>query len=138
MFLMPFAIAAVLVSGDGNASEAYTGFGPVAIATCTLKAEWTYDQVGGGDAVMFVPKYEGENLTIQFSNSTSQVISSVNFAVTDGLNTQQIVDRGTFSPGIAIDHSFQSNLTDEDNAQCRVSNVAFADGSTWTPAVASN
>jgi hypothetical protein len=138
MFMIaPLAMAAVLVSG-GDATDAYTGFGPVAIATCSLKAEWTYNQVGGGDAAQFQAQYEGENLTIDFSNATSRVISSVTFAVTDGGKTERIVDRGKFSPGVAIDHSFESRLTDEDNTQCHVSYVAFADGSSWTPTVASN
>jgi hypothetical protein len=53
--------------------------------------------------------------------------------VSDGRTTSRIVDKGTFSSGVAIDHNFITPQFQDDlgNVTCSVQAVAFTDGSTW-------
>jgi hypothetical protein len=57
----------------------------------------------------------------------------VTFDVSDGRTTSRIVDKGTFSSGVAIDHNFITPQFQDDlsNVTCSVQAVAFTDGSTW-------
>ena len=57
-------------------------------------------------------------------------LSSVAFNVTEDGKTSTIVDRGTFSPGVEISHTFQGEMYGYD-ASCKVASVLFADGSAW-------
>ena len=65
-------------------------------------------------------------LRVRFSDATTEPISRVTFTLDDGT---KVIDAGTFSPGIAIDHALDLNGTNA--TSCTVTAVQFADGATW-------
>jgi len=99
---------------------------PVQISTCSIQTEIA--TTSSGDS----PTYEvvGSLLHVRFVNTGTTPVSSVAFAVTEDGKTSTILDRGTFSPGITISHSFRAP-TYTYGATCKVESVLFADGSAW-------
>jgi hypothetical protein len=99
---------------------------PVQVSTCSVQSDVA--TTSSGD----YPTYEtiGTILHIRFVNTGPAPVSSVAFNVSEGDKTWTIVDRGTFSPGVQISHTFQGELYG-DNASCKVASVLFADGSAW-------
>lgn len=76
-----------------------------------------------------------DGLDISYVNETQKVINRVAFVVNYRGDVQRIVDVGTFSPGITIDHGFGqftglAYLGSSPNA-CRVAAVRFSDGTAW-------
>jgi hypothetical protein len=57
----------------------------------------------------------------------------VTFLVSNGHDTQSIVDKGIFSPGVQIKHTFPiaNALGEFSDATCEVAQVDFADRSAW-------
>jgi hypothetical protein len=100
---------------------------PVQISTCSVETEVA--TTSSGDS----PTYEviGSLLHIRFVNSGPTPLSSVAFAVSEDGKTSTIVDRGIFSPGVTISHTFQGAPYAFD-ASCKVASALFADGSAWT------
>jgi hypothetical protein len=100
---------------------------PVNIATCSVDPVVTQTTFGDviGQAIV------GTQIHIAFVNTGSKPISSVAFAVNEGGNTTTILDRGTFSPGIAISHYWSDDRQAKD-VSCKVNAVLFADGTSWT------
>ncbi len=99
---------------------------PVQISTCSVNTEVA--ESSSGDA----PTYQvfGTLLNIRFVNNGPTPISSVAFDVSEDGKKTTIVDRGTFSPGVAIAHTFRGEMYG-DEASCNVASVLFADGSAW-------
>ncbi|HTV91239.1 MAG TPA: hypothetical protein VMG98_00835 [Verrucomicrobiae bacterium] len=99
---------------------------PVQVSSCSISQETT--TTSSGDS----PNYEiiGSLLNIRFVNGGTTPVSSVSFAVTEDGKTSTILDRGTFSPGVTISHTFR-NEPFAFEASCRVQSVLFADGSAW-------
>jgi hypothetical protein len=71
------------------------------------------------------------NVTISFVNRANVPAKSVEFAVRSGNKTALIVDKGTFAPGVRIDHTFSESPEFDDTSSVSVRAVVFADGSTW-------
>jgi len=127
MFIASLALSAAVATAP--VQYAYTGTSPVSVASCSLEP--------AAPAISFPfgpPSVSGSASTaISFENEAPATVASVTFAVTDGRTTSQIVDKGTFSSGVSIDHSFitpefQNDVSD---VTCSVQSVAFTDGSTW-------
>lgn len=99
---------------------------PVQISNCSVDTEIA--STSSGDS----PSYQviGTLLHIRFVNNGPTPISSVAFTVSEDGKTSTIVDRGTFSPGVSISHTFQGEMYGYD-AGCTVASVLFADGSAW-------
>ena len=99
---------------------------PVQISNCSVQTEVA--STSSGDS----PTYEtiGTLLKIRFVNNGSTPVSSVAFNVSEDGKTSTIVDRGTFSPGVEISHTFREGMYGYD-ASCKVASVLFADGSAW-------
>jgi len=75
----------------------------------------------------------GGDVALNFINNSNVPATSVTFMLNDGKTAQSIVDKGTFNPGVAIDHTFaKDNVASAGrNATCNVAEVDFADGSVW-------
>jgi hypothetical protein len=73
----------------------------------------------------------GSNVTIAFVNTAGVPATSVTFVVKSGNQTQVIVDKGTFSAGTQIVHTFDESPQFADTTSVRVQSVTFADGNTW-------
>jgi hypothetical protein len=72
------------------------------------------------------------NLQISFVNGAPVAATDVRFAVTQEGRTQIVEDRGTFSSGTTIDHTFSPvDPAAQGIADCQVQAVSFADGSSW-------
>jgi hypothetical protein len=110
--LIPLA----LVSMIGVASTP-----PVKLATCEVSTPVTAEQ-GDGVPVTF----GSFALHVRFSNTAQQPISRVTFTLDDGT---KVVDVGTFSPGITINHAL--GLENGTASSCAVTSVEFANGATW-------
>lgn len=65
-------------------------------------------------------------LRIQFSNDGDQPITRLVIALNDG---RTVVDVGTFTPGIMIDHTFDIAPGEADS--CSIASARFADGTEW-------
>lgn len=93
---------------------------PVRLATCEVSAPTT---VQGDNAPITVGGY---TLSVRFSDSTPEPISRVTFTLDDGVT---VIDIGTFSPGVTINHVF--GLGRSDATTCAVTSVRFANGDIW-------
>ncbi|HTZ56272.1 MAG TPA: hypothetical protein VMB20_14560 [Candidatus Acidoferrum sp.] len=127
MFITSLLLSAT-VAVVAPTQSAYTSTDPIQIASCSVAETPAVVLPWGGQATSGSPEAQ-----ISFVNTDSRPVSSVVFAVSDGRGTSQIVDKGTFSNGIEINHRF---LTPEfayalGDLTCKVQSVAFADGSTW-------
>ncbi len=123
MFIESLLLTAALSSPQ----TAYSATAPVRVASCALNFNPTVPQPFGASTP------GTESLAISFVNQDAKPISSVAFEVSDGSTTSRIVDKGTFSNGVEIDHNYAApqfgiNLSD---VTCSIQSVAFADGSTW-------
>lgn len=127
MFIASLALSTAVATAPTQ--SAYMGIQPIRVASCSLESA-----VPGFALPYSPPETAGAaSTTISFVNQAPAAVASVTFAVSDGRTTSQIVDKGTFSSGIAINHSFltpefQGDLSD---VTCAVTSVAFADGSRW-------
>jgi len=99
---------------------------PVQVSTCSVDTEVA--STSSGD----YPTYQtiGTILHIRFVNTGPTPVSSVAFNVSEDGKTSTIVDRGTFSPGVEISHTFRGEVYGY-GASCKVASVLFADGSAW-------
>ncbi|HTV93519.1 MAG TPA: hypothetical protein VMG98_12465 [Verrucomicrobiae bacterium] len=128
MFATSLALALALANAPGT-QYAYTGTAPVTVASCALEPAPPALSLPYSP-----PSAAGEASTaISFENEAPATVASVTFDVSDGRTTSRIVDRGAFSSGVAIDHSFFTPQFQDDlgNVTCSVQAVAFTDGSTW-------
>jgi hypothetical protein len=76
-----------------------------------------------------------DGLHIAYVNRSPVPVSRVVFSINYRGDVEHVVDAGTFSPGVTIDHTFGqftglAFLGDRPNS-CRVAAVRFADGSAW-------
>jgi hypothetical protein len=85
-------------------------------------SQWLDGLYIGGDA---------SNVTISFVNTADVPAKSVEFAVRAGNHTSLIVDKGTFSPGARITHTFERSPDLVGATSVQVREVTFADGSSW-------
>jgi hypothetical protein len=127
-FIAPLTLAATLAL-DSNPSTAYVGTNPIRIAKCSVDPEYNNTFIGDDSIQQIV----GSQINVRFVNNAPKAAASVTFAINDGSDSTQIIDTGTFAPGVTIAHSFASAFNDAGDVQCNVTSVAFADGSTWTP-----
>jgi hypothetical protein len=79
------------------------------------------------------PQFIAGSLSIDFVNKSGMPVKSVTFLISDGRNTQRIVDDGTFSPGVQIKHRFAADdsISAYGDATCKITEISFADGSAW-------
>ncbi len=105
---------------------ALTVANPVNIATCSVDP--VVMQTSGDTTTQEII---GKQILISFVNTGSESISSVSFAVNEDGKTRTILDRGTFSPGVAISHYWRGDR-ELDDVSCSVNAVLFADGTSWT------
>jgi hypothetical protein len=125
MFIAPLLLIAGLNPAQPT-TEAYSGVEPVQVAACAVAEQGT--TVPGSYFGAMVPSIG--SLNVSFVNRDSRPITKVEFAVKDRGTTISVVDEGTFSSGIRIDHNFAEPALSGD-VSCTVRSVAFADGSTW-------
>jgi hypothetical protein len=105
---------------------ALTMTNPINIATCTVDPVVMQTS---GDATF--QEIIATQIHLSFTNLGSKPISSVAFAVDEDGTTSTIVERGTFSPGIAIERYWRGDRSLQAVA-CSVNSVLFADGTSWT------
>jgi hypothetical protein len=126
--LAPLLLSAALAAASPQPqTEAFTGQAPVAITACNLTTPLNVPAAFGLDTP------SAGSIAISFRNQNTKPIASVAFDVTSGVAKNRIVDMGTFSTGVEIDHRFSvpafSNTLGD--VSCTVTSVAFADGTTW-------
>lgn len=127
-----FALAA-LASGLAAPASAQTQTAftndPIAIQGFTAYSQFAPLASETSDGVDLGP--DSSDVTIAFVNTAAVPAKSVTFAVRSGRQTRIIVDKGTFSPGTRIVHTFNESPEFDDSSSVSVVGVAFADGSTW-------
>jgi hypothetical protein len=96
---------------------------PVHIAACDVLTPTPALNIGTGAVPMSESPYQ---LRIKFSNDGDQPITRVVVALNDG---RTVVDVGTFTPGIMIDHTFDIAPGEADS--CSIASASFADGTEW-------
>jgi hypothetical protein len=96
---------------------------PVRIDSCQISTPFIVPSTD--DASSRVLGYY--SLRIRFVDTADRTISRVTFRLNDGTS---VVDVGTFSPSIAIDHTL--HLPQTDATGCAVTSVTFADGQSWS------
>ncbi len=74
-----------------------------------------------------------DSVALQFINHGHVAATAVTFVLNTGRESRSIVDKGVFSPGVPIEHTFSSSsdLAGLSDAACVVAEVEFADGSIW-------
>jgi hypothetical protein len=96
---------------------------PVRIERCQISTP-TVVESGDDTPSKIVGDY---SLRIRFVDTANLTISSVTFRLNDGI---RVVDAGTFSPSIAIDHTLR--LPQTEATTCAVTSVTFTDGESWS------
>lgn len=128
-FIKLLGIPPVRLLSLSTTQSAYTGIEPVRVASCSVTPASPALSLPFGTTE--APQVA--QTAISFVNQAQGAIAAVTFNVSDGRTTSQIVDKGTFSSGVAIDHSFITPEFGNDlsDLSCSVQSVAFTDGSTW-------
>jgi hypothetical protein len=121
------ALATALVAPANAMSQTASVSDPVAIKRFSACLDYsTATPFYGADRGS-----EASVVTISFADTANLPIKRVVFAVRAGNYRSLIVDKGTFSPGTRITHSFLRNRELGQGSTVKVLNVTFADGSTW-------
>jgi hypothetical protein len=128
------AAAAMLVATPMLASAeivSYSTTSPVAITSFNLNESYVTGEVGGD--VEAPPQFVASGVSLEFVNKSSRPATGVIFLLDRGKYSQRIVDKGIFSPGTPIKHTFgmDGGLDVTPNVAINVAEVDFADGSSW-------
>jgi hypothetical protein len=119
MNLKPLFAAAILAGSPAIALAQTTA--PVAIVNS--QAQPQIQDVGGGNSAGFAD--------VTFVNHNNVPATEIDFTLSsNGTALETLTDKGTFSPGVAVSHSFTTAQTERD-LQISVAEVKFADGTSW-------
>lgn len=106
---------------------AMTNVAPVQVDRCAILPPLRPNKSGTGTAWF----------TVVFRNTSNSPADTVTMRVDDLGVDRTIIDKGTFSPGIEINHEFTTRLRvasgPERSSTCQIVAVHFQDGSEWTP-----
>jgi hypothetical protein len=109
------------------AASAATSVAPVDINECRIVANRAY-----------VSAYKP--IVLSFTSRGAIAVNVVRFSVVYAGLTERIVDRGTFSQNVRIDHAFDGfydvRYRGAAPSSCRVDYVGFSDGTVWPAASA--
>lgn len=124
------ALAADLAAPASAQTQAAFTNDPIAIQG--FSADSDFPPLGSAvrDGIDIRPN--SSDVTISFINTASIPAKSVEFTIRSGNRTKVIVDKGTFSPGTRIVHTFTAAPEFDDTSSVHVEAVTFADGSTWS------
>lgn len=125
--------AAIIAAGPAAASAQTIAYGtssPVAITGSSIIDSTSILGWDSGDFAL-PARFVTNDVTLTFVNKSDRPIVLVKFTLDDG--TQSVQDKGLFSPGVPIVHSFtlRGRTSTDANATSRVEEVDFADGSVW-------
>lgn len=112
---------------QSTAALAVSSLNPVVINDCHISNSRSY-----------VSTYKPIDLV--FTNRRATPADEVHFTVEYAGRTEHIIDRGTFSQNVRIDHAFNGfyNAQYRDSPpSCSIDYVEFRDGSVWRAAVTS-
>lgn len=118
---------------------------PIKIQSCSVlqyqsprpafRSRYWYDYGFAGPLVPYGSPFT-DGITISFINTSSGVADRVVFGVNYRGDFERVIDAGTFSPNVTIDHAFAdvfsgyAYLGPKPNS-CSVRVVRFKDGSVW-------
>jgi len=136
---MRLAAATMVVATPAIASAQIVAYGtassPVVITGLRVDPAYAPGTIGGeaAEAPQFITKLDSGYIMLKFVNERNVPATTVKFLVSNGRYTHSIVDKGTFSQGVQIDHSFavESGLSELENATSEVAEVDFADNTAW-------
>ncbi len=101
---------------------------PVLVSTCSVS-----DLYNAAVSPEFGPAISYRLLQLTFLNTDDTPATQVTFDIAHGATHTTVVDRGNFSRGVAIEHSFDDFTGRYSaDAQCTVTAITFADGRRWT------
>jgi hypothetical protein len=94
-------------------TQTYKGVQPVEVGSCSLSPQLSTlsESYFGGIAGV-------ATLNISFVNRSPKTVSRVEFAVNDGQAAAQIDDAGTFSTGVAVNHTYSAPALMRSNVSC--------------------
>ena len=128
MLFLSFFLAGALQTTQISPVVGYTSARPVDVKSCALEPDPTTL------TNEFAIRASGaEWVSISFVNEGPKPVASISFDVTDGQRTSRIVDTGTFSSGVAINHQLDAPGFPNANSsvRCTLESVSFADGTAW-------
>jgi hypothetical protein len=129
------AAAVVIAAASARADAQVVGFGGASPVSITAFSIVDSSQIIAWNAYDFTPpsRFVTGDVTLTFVNTSDKSATCVKFVVDNGRHSQRIVDKGTFSPGVAIEHDFvlRGERDSASHATSKVDEVDFADGSTW-------
>jgi hypothetical protein len=128
------ALFAVMSSVAQAQETAYATKSPIGIRSFQINESNITGMIG--NELEQAPELRTEDFTLKFANTAGVAATTVKFVVGDHRSTRLVIDKGTFSPGVQIEHDFTTGDGPdiEPNATCSVSEVDFADGSVWRAA----
>ena len=124
------ALGTVAPAAAATTQTAYSAGAPVGVGTCQVAEA----AINAGPEPGFL--FYSRDLTYSFTNRANIPATSVVMTVNDGNATQTVSARGAFSPGVKITRSVDTGISPvatSPSAQCVVSRVDFADGTSWQP-----
>ena len=118
------AVGALATPQTGIATNA-----PVLVSSCSIN-----DLYNPATSPEFGSNISYRTLQVTFRNTEESPATLVTFDVThDGTHTK-VIDRGRFTRGVPIEHTFDdfTGSFGSNAAQCAVTAIHFADGHMWT------
>ncbi|MDQ2858970.1 MAG: hypothetical protein M3R53_10020 [Candidatus Eremiobacteraeota bacterium] len=102
---------------------------PVAVTSCSVNETYLGGLPYGGAPQHYVTS----GINLSYVNKSNVAAKTVKILMNDGDRTQTLVASGTFAPGVEIERNFSANgaTSAQQNANCNVAEVDFADGSAW-------
>ncbi|MGD0475145.1 MAG: hypothetical protein ABSB70_18290 [Candidatus Velthaea sp.] len=132
--LTSFATAALIAATHAPApaqTVAFAAHSPITIASFRVNELYSPGTVG--TEVEEPPQFIASDVAVHFVNTANVAATVVKFSVADGQFTKAIVDKGIFTHGVQIKHHFAiaNPVGSLANVVCNVTDVDFADGSSW-------
>lgn len=135
--IAPLAAAALFITLPKLAEAKTVVYGtssPVDVTVFTVEQHHIPASLGiYGTHAGFSNRRDSGTVELTFINKSAVPVTTVKFTIAAGDLTHHIVDKGTFSPGVAIRHRFDVDrgLARLSKGTYSVSEVDFADGSVW-------
>ncbi len=133
------AAAAVIAAAPqaANAQAVAYGSSSAPVQVKAFDVDWDYlpNPIGstGAEAPQFIAQLNSGRVALTFVNTSNVPATAVKFIVNTGEQMQNIVDKGTFTSNVPIEHTFpiDRGTRASSTATCTIAEVDFADGSVW-------
>jgi hypothetical protein len=128
------AAGLLLAAAPAAASAQSVSYSTAPVTLTSCRTATTYDPASFTGLSELTPAnlQQTQGVALSYVNTAPVPATSVTFIFTDGGKTRRVVARGSFAHDVQIDRTIDADVsTGNANAECRVADVQFADGTAW-------